>query len=156
MAEERINLEFKNCLQQGRIKTFSRGPALASKELDIAVSDLERARKTLKDGDYKWATIQLYYSMFHCARALLLARGYREHNHYCLIVAMRALYVGTKKLPVALIDALQEAKGLRQDADYYGKWSKKGCKKLLKHAADFLASTQKILRPPKNKRKKAT
>jgi len=38
-------------------------------------------------------------SMFHSTRALLFAKNYREHSHYCLIVAMRALYVETRLAP---------------------------------------------------------
>jgi len=80
--------------------------------------DLERAKKTYKDGDYKWATIQIYYSMFHSARTLLYAKNLREHSHYCLIAAIKTLYVEKKHLPVYLLEGLQEAKNLREDADY--------------------------------------
>ncbi|MCK4233738.1 hypothetical protein KAX75_04865 [candidate division WOR-3 bacterium] len=35
-------------------------------------------------------------------RALLYAKNYRERSHYCLIVAMRTLYVEKKLLPLHL------------------------------------------------------
>ena len=88
-----MSLEYDECLKRGKIKPFSRGITLAPKELEAAVSDLERAKKTYKDGDYKWATIQIYYSMFHSARTLLYAKNLREHSHYCLIAAIKTLYV---------------------------------------------------------------
>ncbi len=131
-----MSLEYEGCLKRGKIKPFLRGKSLAPKELDTATYDLERARKTYEDGDYKWATIQVYYSMFHSARALLYAKNLREHSHYCLIAAIRTLYVETKQLPVYFLEGLQEAKNLREDADYYNRWSKQGCERLLKLAKE--------------------
>lgn len=121
-----MNPEFEQCLKKNKIREFPRGKALMTKTLEIAQRDLERAEKTFNDKDYKWATIQSYYSMFHSARALLFAKNYREHSHYCLIVAMRALYVETRLLPGSLIEALGKGKRLREDADYYNRWSEEG------------------------------
>jgi len=121
-----MNPEFEQCLKKNKIREFPRGKALMTKTLEIAQRDLERAEKTFNDKDYKWATIQSYYSMFHSARALLFAKNYREHSHYCLIVAMRALYVETRLLPGSLIEALGKGKRLREDADYYDRWSEEG------------------------------
>lgn len=140
-----MSLEYDACLKRGKIKSFSRGSSLVAKEFVVAVSDLERAKKTYGDGDYKWATIQIYYSMFHIARGLLYAQNLREHSHFCLVAAIRALYVETKKIPVYLIEALQEAKNLREDADYYNRWSKEGCGKLLLSAEEFLNKAKVIV-----------
>jgi uncharacterized protein (UPF0332 family) len=133
-----MNPEFEQCLKRNKIREFPRGKALLTKTLEIAQRDLERAEKTFNDKDYKWATIQSYYSMFHSARALLFAKNYREHSHYCLIVAMRALYVETRLLPGSLIEALGKGKRLREDADYYDRWSEEGASFTLKAAGDFL------------------
>ena len=138
-------LEYDDCLKRGKIKVFSRGKSLAPKELETATSDLERSKKTYKDGDYKWATIQVYYSMFHSARALLYDKNLREHSHFCLLAAIKSLYVETKQLPVHLLEGLQEAKNLREDADYYNRWSKQGCEKLLKLAEELLHRAEEII-----------
>lgn len=140
-----MTLEYDDCLKRGKIKPFSRGQALAPKEIETAESDLERAKKTFRDGDYKWATIQIYYSMFHAARALLCAKNLREHSHYCLIAAIKTLYVETKQLPVDLLEGLQEAKNLREEADYYNRWSKLGCEKLLNSAQSLLEKSKSLL-----------
>ena len=141
-----MSLEYDDCLKRGKIKSFSRGTTLAPKELDAAVFDLERARKTYKDGDYKWATIQIYYSMFHSARALLYTKNLREHSHFCLIAAIRTLYVETNQLSTYLLEGFQEAKNLREDADYYNRWCKQGCEKLLKLAEEFLDKAKTIIK----------
>jgi uncharacterized protein (UPF0332 family) len=88
-----MSKEFKDCLSSKKIMEFPRAKDLVSKELDQARADYDSARDSFDRGIFKWSTIQSYYSMFHSARALLYAQGYRERSHYCLIVAMRALYV---------------------------------------------------------------
>jgi uncharacterized protein (UPF0332 family) len=114
-----MNPEFERCLRSQKIKVFSRGRMLADKELKVAASDLEQAKITFKNDNYKWSTIQCYYSMFHSARALLYIKNYRERSHHCLIVAIRTLYVEEKLLPLHLIEGLEKAKTLRESADYY-------------------------------------
>ena len=134
-----MTIEYDDCLKRGKIKPFSRGPALAIKEIEAAELDLSRAHKTHSESDYKWATIQTYYSMFHSARALLYAKSLREHSHYCLVAAIRTLYVDTKIIPVYILEGFQQAKDLREEADYYNRWSQAGCEKLIKLAEEFLA-----------------
>ena len=138
--------EHDECVKKGKIKPFSRGKALAPKELETARSDMERARKTCDEGDHKWATVQTYYSMFHSARALLYLKNLREHSHYCLIAAIKTLYVEPGLMPENLLDALQEAKNLREEADYYSRWSEAGCRKLLKLAEEFLDKTEQLVK----------
>lgn len=139
-----MNPEFEQCLKKNKIREFPRGKALLSKTLGTAQRDVERAEKTFEDKDYKWATIQAYYSMFHSARALLFAKNYREHSHHCLIVAIRALYVETRLLPGSLIEALGKSKRLREDADYYDRWSEEGASFALKAARDFFKKAQEL------------
>ena len=145
MGRERLNLEYKECLKKRKIRPFSRGKLLVRKELESAASDLERAEKTYNDGDYKWATIQLYYSMFHSARALLYSRNLREHSHFCLVTAIRVLFVETRQFSKNLLEEFKEAKSLREEADYYGRWSEKGCHKLLDAAHQFLNQAKKLV-----------
>lgn len=140
-----MSLEYKDCLKRGKIKPFSRGKSLAAKEIETAIFDLERSKKTYEDGDFKWATIQIYYSMFHSARALLYYKNLREHSHFCLISAIKSLYVETKQIPIYLLEGLQEAKSLREEADYYSRWSKQGCEKLLKLAETLLSKAEDII-----------
>jgi len=140
-----MTLDYDECLKKGKIRSFSRGKSLSSTEFDAAISDFNRAKKTYKDGDYKWATIQIYYSMFHSARALLYSRNLREHSHFCLLEAIRTLFVESKQIPISLLEGFQEAKNLREEADYYNRWSKHGCEKLLKISRDFIDKARTII-----------
>lgn len=83
--------------------------------------------------------------MFHSARALLYAKNLREHSHYCLIEAIKTLYVEPRKISVFTLEALKKAKMLREEADYYGRWAKENCQKLLSVAEDFLNKARQIV-----------
>ena len=54
-----MTIEHDDCIKRGKIKPFSRGITLAPKELETAKADLETARKTYKEEDYKSTLIQL-------------------------------------------------------------------------------------------------
>ncbi len=87
-----MNQEFKQCLENGKIVSFPGGRELVAKELSVARSDFLDAKAGYENQRYKWSTIQAYYAMFHVARALIYSRGYREKSHFCLSVALRALF----------------------------------------------------------------
>ena len=91
---------------------------MIEKELKAAGIDLVTAEDSLSRGHVKWASVQAYYSMFHSAKALVLSKGYREKSHWCLLVALRELLVGTGELDEELADDLELAMGVRHDADY--------------------------------------
>src|SRR4030042_5637335 len=113
-----MSQEFKKCLERGKIKKFSPGKKLAGKELKLAEEDLKISLKSFSDKNYKWSIIQLYYSMFHSARALLYSKSYREKSHFCLIEAIRSLFVETGKINVSLVESLLEDKNLRDGDDF--------------------------------------
>ena len=140
-----MSTEFKDCIKEGKIQEFSRGKFLVKKELATAEKDLVEAKDSLERKKYKWATIQFYYSMFHSARALLYLKNYRERSHYCLILALRALYVDKNLLSISLVESLQKAKMLRENADYYDEWSKDAVESLVKSAEDFLAASKNLI-----------
>lgn len=133
-----MSQEFKKCLERGKIKKFSPGKKLSAKELKLAMEDLKISLQSLADENYRWSIIQAYYSMFHSARAMLYSKSYREKSHFCLIEAVRTLFVETGKISVSLVEALLEAKSLREAADYYGDFSETNCRKLTQKAQNFL------------------
>jgi len=99
----------------------------------------------LQKENYKWAIIQTYYSMFHAARGLLYSRGYREKSHQCLIEAIRNFYVEKGEIGFWLVETLQEAKTLRENADYYGEFNQTQAKMLIQRAKEFLQKSREVL-----------
>ena len=140
-----MSKHFDKCLKKRKIKEFSQGKFLAPKEIRLAKEDLISAQKSFKEENYRWCIIQTYYSMFHSARALLYNKNYREHSHFCLREAIQTLYVEKGKLNVFLVEALTEAKNLREAADYYGDYSEINAEKLLEKAKQFVKESEEII-----------
>ena len=88
-----MNDDFNECIEKKKLIEFPLAKTFVAREIKSAEDDLDSAKESLEAGNYKWATIQAYFSMFHCARSLVYREGCREKNHFCLIVALRALYL---------------------------------------------------------------
>ena len=84
--------------------------------------------------------------MFHAARALLYAKGYREKSHYCLSVALLELYVDAGELPLSLVKDFDRAMLLREGADYKGDFSAAGAREVINSAERFIAVANQLLR----------
>lgn len=138
-------LEFKRALEKKRLLRFSQGNKLVGKELKAAEEDLAEAEDRYNNKRYKYATITAYYSMFHAARSLLYSKGYREKSHYCLLVALKYLFGRKKQLSEELIEDFHTAMVLREEADYYSRFSEEGARSALDSAAAFLKRTKSIL-----------
>ncbi len=141
-----LDSDFQSCLKRHRIQTFPDGPRVAEKDLARGTKNLGVARDSLARGDCEWATAQAYYAAFLAARAMLLARGYRESgSHVCLWTAVRALFVPTGEVPATLIDRAALAKRLREDANYEGIFSQAGAESAIRTAEELVAAARRIM-----------
>jgi uncharacterized protein (UPF0332 family) len=140
-----MRAEFGACLRRRDIAPFKTAPSLVPKELGQADHDFQAAKKSCDSGEYKWATIQAYYAMFHAARALLYAEGYREKSHYCLSIALLGLYGDTGKLPLSLVRSFDRAMLLRESADYKGDFSEAGAREVIGNAEGFIAVAKQLV-----------
>jgi len=140
-----MNKDFERCIKNKRIVHQDYAKALVDDELKAASNDLVRAKKTFDEPDYKWATIQAYYSMFHAARALLFAKNYREKNHFCLKVAIQALYADAGLIDQQYVDDFDTTMLLRETADYKSDFSKEGAEAALENAEMFLTKAKEML-----------
>lgn len=146
MGKGVMGKDFEDCLKRSKIVKFTVARKLVQRELGTALEDLKTAQESLKRGNGKWATIQAYYAMFHTARALLYSRGYREKSHYCLIVAIKSLFVESGDLDVRFVEAFQTAKVLRENADYENEFSMESAMELVEKSVQFLARANVILK----------
>jgi uncharacterized protein (UPF0332 family) len=141
-----MNEAFKECLKNRKIIPFPRAKGLVQKELAAAKDDLAEAKDRLKNGRYKYATINSYYSIFHSARALLYSKGYRERSHHCLSVALEALFVETAKMSIRFIGIFKNSMSLRENADYSSSFSKESAFLSISYAQEFLEIAITLLR----------
>jgi uncharacterized protein (UPF0332 family) len=86
-----MKYQFEKCLDKGKIIRIEIDPELFEKELTESRNDIKSARISIEQGNFKWAIIQTYYSMFHALKGLLLSKGYREKSHICLKHAIEAI-----------------------------------------------------------------
>ena len=140
-----MNIEFQKALEKKRIIPFTRGKKLVKSEIESAQDDLKEAEDRYNNGRYKYATINAYYSMFHCARALIYSKEYREKSHYFLIVALQTLFVDKGLLDKSLLETFHDAMVLREDADYHGNFSKEGALSNIESAKSFLTTVKSII-----------
>jgi len=139
-----MSFKFRQLLEERRLVRIKPDRKLVLKEIEGAKSDLETARKSLRDGNFKWATIQGYYSIFHAARALLYSKGFREKSHYALLVAVQELF--SDELERFLIQGFEDAMNLRQTADYGLTFSEEGAIDVIETAKKFLLKANEILK----------
>jgi len=137
--------DFEQCIKEHRLLTIKVTKEMIEKEITSAEYDLSRSKESIENKDYKWASVQAYYSMFHAAKALVLKKGYREKNHYCLIVAIRELYVKDGTMKEEFADTLELCMHLRHDADYGLIYDKESPEIAIRYAQQFLSVTKKLL-----------
>ena len=142
---ERLDLVIKQLLQDRKLTRFKANREMILKELEGAEYDLEKARKSLEEGDFKWATVQAYYSMFHSARALLFSKGFREKSHRALLTALGAIFARTGGLESEHLDSFRDAMDLRESADYGMMYSEDGARTVTRNAEKFILKVKMIL-----------
>lgn len=137
--------DFEQCIKERHLIKMRASNEMIQKEITSAEYDLERSKESIKDEDYKWASVQAYYSMFHAAKALVLKKGYREKSHYCLMVAIRELFVKEGTMSEEVADTLELCMHLRHDADYGLIYHQDSAETAIRYAQQFLSKTKKIL-----------
>ena len=108
---------------------------------------IESARALKEMGDLESAVSRLYYAMFFCAEALLLAKGLTFSRHGRVIAAFGEHFVKPGLLPQELHRWLRDAFDKRQLADYEALpvFDKTDVDDLLSHAEEFLKVTKEFL-----------
>jgi len=144
--ERRVSPIIRDLLEERRLVRARLGKKAVEEEQRGAEYDLEKARKSLEEGDFKWATVKSYYSMFHAARALLYKAGYREKSHRALVSALRELYTSPGMLKEEALSDFENVMDLREEADYALKFSENGARRSVRDAERFLVTARVILR----------
>ena len=136
-------------LKNGRLKKGKYSPEMYKKEFLIADKDLKTAKKSYEDENYKWATIQAYYAIFHAVKALIYKSGYREESHIALKLAFKELYIDTAILPQRVYITFERGINLREMADYKDTYSQNGAENLIELVMKSLKEIEVVLLPEK-------
>lgn len=131
----------KEFISRGKLKKAAISEGMIAKEFNIGVKDLASAQQSFDLGNYKWATIQAYYGIYHAVRSLVFKSGYREESHFALRVAFKELYIDIGILDSDVYRTLQRGMDLREMADYKETFSENSARILIK---DVSLSLDKI------------
>ncbi|MBI2573352.1 HEPN domain-containing protein [Candidatus Woesearchaeota archaeon] len=129
-------MNLKECIDNGYLVLESRDNALIQKEFQESEHDFTRAQKLFQDKDYKWTIVTCYYSVFHAAKAVCFACGYREKKHIALLILLQDLNK-QGKLEREFTTSFHAAIDSRESADYQYTYSKEIAEHNLKIAERF-------------------
>lgn len=73
-------MDISDCLREGYLKRVRPDEGEIERELKASGDDLDYANVSYREENYKWATVQAYYSMFHAARSVLISMGLKERR----------------------------------------------------------------------------
>lgn len=132
-------------IQKGKLKKVTYSDEMCKKEFSVAKKDLDAAKSSNETKNFKWATIQAYYAIFHGVRALIYRSGYREESHSALKLAFKELYIETDILSEEVYIALERGMNLREMADYKESYSQSGASNLIEMVVKGLVEIEKEL-----------
>ncbi len=148
-----MNYQFER-YKEGNVIQICIDSELIEKEIKEAFFDLKSAENSINDGNYKWAIVQSYYSMFHAFRGLLFSRGYKERSlrkrsfrgieiinfecHTALKFAIKTLFVDNGIISDNVFYEFDFAMKARERADYSYIYDEK-------IAFNVLESTKKLI-----------
>ncbi len=130
--------------EKGFLTKIEKDQKLVQKELKEAKYDLEKARLSLEQKDFKWSSVKAYYSMFHAARAVLFSMGLKDRRHFAVGMVLEEL---TKKgkLELKFVDDFRAGMSAREDADYRHVYSTETAEYIVDISEDFLKRMKKII-----------
>jgi len=138
-----MEMDVEECIEAGHLQRFAFKKEYAEKEWRECAVDLREAEDRLRAGRYKWATISVYYSMFHAAKAVLFRLGLREKAHYAIGVVLDDL-VKRGKLESLYANDFKAAMDARESADYRYTYSKETAEHLVKIAREFIGEMKRL------------
>jgi len=108
---------------------------------------LQASEELLERGHYAFAISSAYYTMFYCARALLLSKGITPKSHAGVHAQLGKEFVKTKEMPPKLYTGYSKALNMRHTADYdaFAEYGEKEAREVVEYAREFLAFTKLYL-----------
>ncbi|MDD2432667.1 MAG: HEPN domain-containing protein [Clostridia bacterium] len=132
-------------VNKGKLKHVQLNDKMVKKEFEIGKKDYASAVASFEAGNFKWATIQAYYAIFHAMRALLYKHNYREKSHVALKLSIKELFINNKKLPRSVYDTLERGMELREMADYKESYSQNSAENIILAINQAIMEIEKIL-----------
>ncbi len=116
--------------------------------IEAANRKLEAARVMLRNGLPEDAAGAAYYAMLNAARAAASEEGRHSKTHHGAWVLFAELFVSTGRVPRDLQSAAEEARQLREQADYGAAGADEGqAREAVAGAERFVRIVEELCRP---------
>lgn len=135
----------EDLMKKGKLKSAVFSDEMLLKEYQAGQSDLESAKSSLSQGNFKWATIQAYYGVFHGMRALVYKEGLREESHSAIKAILRERYTGVGRLSIETYNTFERGMNLREMADYKNTFSESAAQKLVESVEKAMIEIEALL-----------
>jgi len=136
-------MDLDRLLEQGSIQKIEPAKDLAEKEFAEADYDIEHARESFEEKDYKWSIVKAYYAIFHSAKGIMFLMGYREKSHFAVGEFLRELSK-EGKLEGKYANDFKAAMSARQGADYNYEYSKDKAELIISIAEEFIDRMEQL------------
>ena len=155
--KEYMEKEINFFITKKQIKNISNNPELAKSHIKKARHNMEFYKLNKEHTKFNdWLIVTLYYSLYHCALALITNRNYSSKNHYATILILIKEYSITideakllNELSINKEDAelYTNLKGDRHNASYATniKFSRETIKDYENRVLDFVNKTEELM-----------
>lgn len=111
-----LSIQLNKFVKNHQLKKISQNPLLVEAHIAKAHHNMRFFTKNLDDTQYTdWLIVTLYYTLYHCALALLVHKNYMSKNHTATILLLIKEY-SISQNEVELINELSVSK---DDAELY-------------------------------------
>jgi len=116
--EKKTQYNINRLLEEGLIRKIPQSKNKAAESIRTAESWLKEASNNLSSNALRSCIISSYLAMFHSARSILFADGFREKSHFAVARYLEDRYANKGKLETKWIVLLDHFRETRHDDQY--------------------------------------
>jgi len=134
-------------MELGLLRKIPKSRLKAEESTNTAESWLIEAENNLKNGTFRSCILSSYLAMFHSARAILFADGFREKSHFAVARYLEDRYIGRGLVEEKWINLLDHYREIRHEDQYSTSFfvTEEEAKNSLQSAQEFVERMKKLL-----------
>lgn len=135
-------------LKEGLLKRIPKSKQKAEESIKTAKRWLEESKNNLASRSFMSCVLTSYLSMFHAARSVLFADGFREKSHFAIARYLEENYQTKGLIEKKWIEFLDYYRELRHDDQYSTSFiaTEKDAKNALDFAEQLISRITKLLK----------
>jgi uncharacterized protein (UPF0332 family) len=139
-------MSYGDCMEKGLLRKAGIAKEELRNQLKIAGDYIKKAELVCGKDTYDISFLTSYISIFHSARALLYAKGYKERSHFCLFEFVKTEFKNDVEIS-RFAEVSQNYRELRHLVQYEGSvCSEAVAREAITDAKNFLKAAKRIVR----------